>query len=373
MESSGRRQLLRINTLKGAYKGVWEEMRMAPPLPPRRYFHSACISDFNLLIYGGQDISEGAFSDLWILHLSPSDPSQERWECVIASGESPGTLCRHSALVYQRNMFIFGGNDGSTESTTVYSLDLSTYIWRMVCLGSPGLDSHSSVLHGTKVYSFGGYLGGLLSNEVYIFDLESFTWSLAEIAVRPEPRAEHRCVVHGSNMFMYGGKGTDSALSDCWMLDLNSLVWSEVRATGDTPGHVSGHSLCLYGDVVLLFGGIRDILKETNEMYTYDFANNSWCMIQTQTQVEDPVTPADVDQFNKKKKKKKQDRLVANKNILYNGPPSPMQGRIIGKIPHSRDGHSATLFENYMIIFGGDRYQMAFNDLYCYSVYERHQ
>ena len=369
MESSNRGRLLRINTLKGVYKGVWEEMRLAPPLPPRRCYHTGCIYESKLILYGGQDISEGVFSDMWILQINSSDPSQERWQSAIASGDHPGNLCRHSAIVYHTNMYIFGGNDGSNENTSVYALDLSAYIWRKVCADAPGLDSHSAVLYENRVYLFGGYLGGSLSNDVYIFDLESSTWTLAPIAERPEPRAEHKCVVHGSLMFMYGGKGTDSALGDCWMLDLSTLVWNEIRAGGDSPGPVSGHSLCLYGDVVLLFGGIRDILKETNEMYTYDFANNNWCLIQTETQVEDPVTPAEVDQFNKKLKKK--DRLEVNKNMLYNGPPSPMQGRVSGKIPHSRDGHSAALFENYMVIFGGDRHQMAFNDLYCYSVYER--
>ena len=57
------RQLLRINTLRGSYKGHWEEIRPSPPLPPRRCYHSACIYQNQLIIYGGQDISVGAFND----------------------------------------------------------------------------------------------------------------------------------------------------------------------------------------------------------------------------------------------------------------------------------------------------------------------
>ena len=109
---------------------------------------------------------------------------------------------------------------------------------------------------------------------------------------------------------------------------------------------------------MLIFGGIRDILKETNEMFTYDFVNHNWCRIQTEVQIEDPVSASEVDQFNKKIKKG--DRLEPKRPILYNGPPSPMQGRVRDKIPHSRDGHSSNLFENFMIVFGGDRHQMAF-------------
>lgn len=369
MESSNRHKLLRINTLRGAYKGVWEEMRIAPPLPPRRYFHSACVFQDKLIIYGGQDISEGVFSDLWILNINPSNPSQERWQAAIGCGESPDNLCRHSSIVHGTEMFIFGGNDGANENTKVYALNLLQYSWRLVSSDGPGIDSHSSVLYGNKVYSFGGYLGGELCNNLYTFDLETSSWSQINSESAPEPRAEHRSVLHGSDMWMYGGKSTENQLEDCWILNLDSLEWRQIRAQGNCPGPVSGHSLCVYGDVVLLFGGIREILKETNEMHTYDFANNNWALIQNETQVEDPVTPADVDQFNKKSKKKA--LLEVGKNILYNGPPSPMQGRVAGKLPHSRDGHSANLYENFMIIFGGDRHQMAFNDLYCYSVYEK--
>ena len=34
----------------------------------------------------------------------------------------------------------------------------------------------------------------------------------------------------------------------------------------------------------------------------------------------------------------------------------------------ARDGHSACIYNNNLIIFGGDRHQMAFNDLYTISM-----
>jgi hypothetical protein len=56
------------------------------------------------------------------------------------------------------------------------------------------------------------------------------------------------------------------------------------------------------------------------------------------------------------------------KKALYDGPISPDVGHIRGKIPHARDGHSATVVGNLMVIFGGDRHQMPFNDVYTYSM-----
>jgi hypothetical protein len=39
-----------------------------------------------------------------------------------------------------------------------------------------------------------------------------------------------------------------------------------------------------------------------------------------------------------------------------------------GRIPCARSGHSAELFQHYMIIFGGDRSQFALNDIYVYDL-----
>ncbi|CAD8052466.1 unnamed protein product [Paramecium sonneborni] len=44
------------------------------------------------------------------------------------------------------------------------------------------------------------------------------------------------------------------------------------------------------------------------------------------------------------------------------------QNTINGKKPCARDGHSVAVFQNYMILFGGDRHTMSFNDLYLLNL-----
>lgn len=41
---------------------------------------------------------------------------------------------------------------------------------------------------------------------------------------------------------------------------------------------------------------------------------------------------------------------------------------IKGKRPHARDGHSAIVHEGNMIIFGGDRHHMPYNDLFIFDL-----
>ena len=58
------------------------------------------------------------------------------------------------------------------------------------------------------------------------------------------------------------------------------------------------------------------------------------------------------------------------RRTLYEGPLNPTEGRIRGRLPHPRDGHSAVVNGDIMIIFGGDRHQMPFNDTYVYYLVE---
>lgn len=39
-------------------------------------------------------------------------------------------------------------------------------------------------------------------------------------------------------------------------------------------------------------------------------------------------------------------------------------GRIAGRRPAARDGHSSLIFKDFLVIFGGDRHHMPFNDIY---------
>ena len=392
MESPFRTRILRINTLTGSYKGLWEELKVPTPLPPRRCYHSACVLENKLIVYGGQDIIEGVFNDLWVLNID--EYQDQRWYKIQGSGAFPGPLCRHTAVVYNSSIFIYGGNDGFNENSFLYTFNLNDSLWNKYSSGLPGVDSHTAVVFENKMIIFGGYQGGTLTNEVYLMNFDTFLWTSLSLSDKPRPRAYHQSVLYNKFMFIYGGS-TDSCdyLEDMWKLSLETYKWEEITVKGDSPGTVSGHTCCVYGDLMLVFGGIKDMLKETNEMYSFDFLNDYWVLIQTETDIDDPVTAGEIGEKTKTKIKNKktheQDLMKSlsitqskgsskktprNEEILkkiYDGPPAPALGRIRGRVPHSRDGHSANLYKDYMIIFGGDRYQMAFNDVYFYTINEK--
>jgi len=57
----------------------------------------------------------------------------------------------------------------------------------------------------------------------------------------------------------------------------------------------------------------------------------------------------------------------ASKFLLSNGA-LINSTKLTGRKPCARDGHSATIIDNRLIIFGGDRHKMCFNDLYALNL-----
>jgi hypothetical protein len=41
----------------------------------------------------------------------------------------------------------------------------------------------------------------------------------------------------------------------------------------------SGHSADIYGDYMVIFGGIRDVIRELNDLHVYSFTNSQWSTI----------------------------------------------------------------------------------------------
>ena len=394
---------------------MWEEVRTIGKHPARRSYHSAVMWGDKMLIFGGQDLSEGPQRDLWSIEIGQF--GNESWEHLQI--EDKGNLSRHSAIIKNSTMYIFGGTTGSEEFNKTLALDLKTLAWKEYFPDNnlpPPLDSHTACLYEKNEDSFmvvfGGFANGERTNEVYILNLLTMKWTHVDISTtKPGIRSGHSGAIYNDGLYIFGGISDEGEkLNDFWRFDLSSHSWQEVLAEGERPTGRSGHSSVVYKDVLIIFGGMKDITKETNDMYSYNFTTNIWTLFQYEHQVRDPVSPDQLEEFKKTKanlaalraknansesplktsplrkptftdsaKGSPVRRPTLNegegspfrrRKTLYEGPLNPTEGRIKGKLPHPRDGHSAVVNGDIMIIFGGDRHQMPFNDTYVYYLVE---
>lgn len=129
-------------------------------------------------------------------------------------------------------------------------------------------------------------------------------------------RFSHSAVVHESSMFIFGGGSSTNTttFNDLWRFDLSNRKWIRPLSTGSYPSPKACASMVCYGNNLILFGGWRypslyplyqpwRLLFD--ELHTYNINENRW----------------------------------TSQNPPF-GPP-PMAG------------HSATIHQNKMIVFGG--------------------
>lgn len=127
---------------------------------------------------------------------------------------------------------------------------------------------------------FGGFEQGVRTNKTIVYDFLTKTWSEVEYdtkGVAPVPRAGHSAVVHRDGMFVFGGKDDENEkLKDLWRLDLEHNSWTRLDSPDSAVAPRSGHSCCVYGDHLLIFGGIQEITKELDDCLVYHIIEEKW-------------------------------------------------------------------------------------------------
>jgi hypothetical protein len=101
--------------------GTWREI-IADPSPPARHFYAMAFDDERgvAVLFGGNS-AEGDLNDVWVF-----DARSERWTQIEQLGAGPSPRQGHDAAwVAGKGLYVFGGNDGSSDLNDLWLLTLS--------------------------------------------------------------------------------------------------------------------------------------------------------------------------------------------------------------------------------------------------------
>uniref|UniRef100_A0A8C5QKB0 Uncharacterized protein n=1 Tax=Leptobrachium leishanense TaxID=445787 RepID=A0A8C5QKB0_9ANUR len=214
------------------------------PPPQATRGHSATFDPESkkVYVYGGMRESR-RFSCMYIL-----DTLDWKWTLVTAMGKVP-TLSYHSATMYQRELYVFGGlwPQPSTESgsctNALYIFNPEYKIWYQPMVeGMRPLArfGHSATLLRNFVVIFGGKRtpSPIYLNDLHILDLgymEYSSVSLSSNAEKPTARCFHSAIpVSDNNLLIHGGLSSVGPLGDAFIFSLDTLSWSPIKF-GDAP------------------------------------------------------------------------------------------------------------------------------------------
>jgi N-acetylneuraminic acid mutarotase len=172
-----------------------------------------------IYIYGGKT-PQYLSKNLFRLNLEKNQVTNLKY-----SGDIPTPRFGHSADVYKANMYVFGGWNGQETVDELFYFSLISNIWyevRLVCGIKPkGRYRHTTMILEKSLFVFGGVDQKQRKfNDLYEFLLEKNEWRTVEVKGNiPTPRSFHQSVNVENRLFVFGGTD-EKKLNDFYYLIL---------------------------------------------------------------------------------------------------------------------------------------------------------
>lgn len=160
--------------------------------------------------------------------------------------------------------------------------------------GGPRRVNHAAVAIGHNIYSFGGYCttedySTYKPMDVHILNTVSMRWSLVprkgvdlESDDVPFQRYGHTAVAYQHCALVWGGRNDEEICSVLYQFDTQTLRWSSPKTHGCGPGPRDGHSACVVGDKMYVFGGFENYLVEfSHDLHCLDLKTMTWTFVLT--------------------------------------------------------------------------------------------
>ena len=167
------------------------------------------------------------------------------------------------------------------------------------------------------MYLIGGTMNGrdYVCSQMSRLDLQTLNWDVIQTrgsAEMPNCMDEHSACCENGKVYTFGGFEDGERVNTVHTFDLETHTWATITpiaaANAPAPKPRAGHTASLYQGSLYIFGGKDDENEKLNDMWKFDIAAKTWSKI-----------------------------VSENKDTV----PSP------------RSGHTATLFQGYICVFGG--------------------
>ena len=307
----------------------WKEKRVLNP-PKRRSFHTSCIYDNFLYIFGGKDITEGKLSD--IMRLNLNEEESPKWEQVIPNeGKTLEPLAYHTGTLIGDEYYIIGGsNVFLRQSPFIYIYNLKENNLEKIKLEKNDknedlicyLTMHTANYYEQRneIILFGGYSDGNILNKIFRFNLDSHEIKAQKVQNEeniPEARIGHAAFIFQDFLYIFGGSIQDgNLLNDLWKFDLNNYSWENILENNkfnesdlSVPSPRSGHALFHLSNednTVYIFGGKIGNFQEGNDLWQYDISSNKFKLIHDT--ILEQYSSEEMEEFLKEKNAKKKNK-----------------------------------------------------------------
>ncbi|KAM9651905.1 uncharacterized protein ACIBXB_009716 isoform 1-T1 [Morphnus guianensis] len=264
-----------------------EELRGSPS---PRWCHAMCLSDLGTaVLIGGEGVDQQSCKDaLWKLEID-----SDFWLPVgfQLQNAMPSCLRGHTATYDPdtKRIYIFGGIREDKDYSSIYILDTVTWKWLLVAAKGrvPVLSYHSATVYRKELFVFGGTFPkkaslavGSCSNVLYVFNPEHEIWyqPISE-GEKPLPRLGHSATLLKNKLLIFGGRRTSLYLSDMHILDLGFMEYTPVPFLTGQPSARCFHAALAVSDQKVLISGGCNAKGALQDAFVFHLDTLSWSTV----------------------------------------------------------------------------------------------
>lgn len=234
-------------------------------------------------------------------------------------GDIPAARCGAQTVTMGTRMYLNGGCDEKQAYGDLHLLEIEQMKWTELQTegrAPPARWMHSMTGYDTELIVFGGLVaeeqgllddasrsgprtppfaaglawshGGSPDNGFFTLQTTSLTWQAPGCGGTPPlPRFGHSACLAGDSLVIFGGNGApdfSQAMNDLHMLDLQSKQWSSPACGGEAPSARYSHKMINGPDGQLfVFGGAtKGTEVSPGSLYCFKLSTSTWSKVQVQ-------------------------------------------------------------------------------------------
>nr|XP_009673943.1 PREDICTED: rab9 effector protein with kelch motifs-like [Struthio camelus australis] len=258
--------------------------------PSPRWCHAMCLSDpGTAVLIGGEGVNQQSCKDvLWKMEID-----SDFWFPVDLQlrDTMPSCLRGHTATYDPdtKRIYIFGGVKEDEDYSSIYILDTVTWKWFLVAAKGrmPMLAYHSATIYRKELFVFGGAFPkmaslavGPCSNVLYVFNPEYEIWYQPILeGEKPLPRLGHSATLLRNKLLIFGGQRTSVYLSDMHILDLGFMEYTPVPFLAGQPSARCFHAAMAVSDQKVLISGGCNAKGALQDTFVFHLDTLAWSTV----------------------------------------------------------------------------------------------
>jgi len=242
--------------------------------PPRGVMAIGVVGD-NMYMFGGYS-ERTHLDDFYVLNTTA-----DTWQRLNTTGDVPSPRRGATFVTYNDKLYLYGGSThrGKEAFSQIYCFDPSTNVWKLVLDTNYRIYRHSAVVYNDRMIIFGGDGQDGLTNRIFSYNFVDNSFKEIVLQSRsnqviPLPCEAQIAAVYGDYMLTFGGFTSRGPTNYTYAFNLKTRIWQLVIISSfkEMPKPRTFFCMGIKNNTLVVFGGRLDLGDYTS----FEYFNDVW-------------------------------------------------------------------------------------------------